>query len=284
MNSEVPGTGETERRRQTYHSGDVTIVSHEAGPFDGTPVILAHGAGQTQGAWKRALPAGASQGFRMISYDLRGHGESSWSPSEAYGIESHVSDLVAIATGLDRPPFLIGASMGGAIALSYAGQGHPISGIGLVDVAPHVNMASAERIRNFMQSAPEGFATIEEAAAAVSRYLPDRPRPKDASGLRRNLREENGRFHWHWDPVMFAPGRGQRDPEQLRSAARRLTAPALLVRAGQSEVLNDESVEDFLDLVPHAQVTVIESADHMVAGDDNDGFHRAIFDFLERHA
>ena len=247
-------------------------------------MILAHGAGQTRGAWKHAQRAGARKGLRMISYDLRGHGESSWSRRQEYGIDAHASDLRAIAQRLDRPPFVIGASMGGAVALSYAGGGNQVAGLGLVDVAPKVNMVGAGRIREFLQSAPDGFATVDEAADAVSEYLPHRPRPKHTDGLRRNLREKDGRLHWHWDPIMFATGGVQRDPEALRRAASRLTVPTLLVRAGRSEILDDESVSDFLDLVPHAELETIENADHMIAGDHNDGFNEAILAFLERHS
>jgi len=52
-----------------------------------------------------------------------------------------------------------------------------------------------------MQSHPEGFATLEAAAEAVSAYNPHRPRPKDIGGLAKNLRKRSdGRYYWHWDP------------------------------------------------------------------------------------
>jgi hypothetical protein len=44
-----------------------------------------------------------------------------------------------------------------------------------------------------------GFATLEEAADFISAYLPHRPRPKDLSGLAKNLRlHPDGRYRWHW--------------------------------------------------------------------------------------
>jgi len=152
----------------------------------------------------------------------------------------------------------------------------------MVDIAPTVNTAGTDRILAFMHSAPGGFANVEEAADAVATYLPHRPRPKDTSGLMRNLRLREGRYYWHWDPRMFREGRGPRDSDGLREAARNLKVPTLLVRGRLSDVLSQEGVDDFLQLVPHAEFADIVGADHMVAGDRNDAFNEAVFAFLER--
>lgn len=264
-------------------NGDVALTVDMAGPLDGAPVLLLHGGGQTRGAWGGALLEGAKRGFRMLSADLRGHGESDWSADADYALSTHVSDIAAIVATLPRPPFLVGASMGGSISLTYAGEGRPLAGLVMVDVAPTVNPAGTDRILDFMQGSPHGFASVDEAADAVAAYLPHRPRPKDTSGLLRNLRLRDGRYHWHWDPRMFAAGRPRRDPEIGRASARRVRVPTLLVRGRMSDVLSQEGVDDFLQLVPHAEFADIAGADHMVAGDRNDAFNDAIFSFLERH-
>jgi len=77
-------------------------------------------------------------------------------------------------------------------------------------------------------------------------------------------------------------GRGPRDTETLREAARGLSVPALLVRGRMSDVLSPAGVADFLALAPHAEFADIAGADHMVAGDRNDAFNEATFAFLER--
>jgi pimeloyl-ACP methyl ester carboxylesterase len=266
-----------------FQSGDVQIVADVAGPPDGAPVILLHGGGQTRGAWGGALAEGARRGFRMISADLRGHGESGWSPAADYGMAAHAADIRAISAALPLPAFLVGASLGGMASLSYAAKGHPLAGLVMVDIAPTVNTAGTDKILAFMHSAPEGFASVEEAADAVAAYLPHRPRPKDASGLLRNLRLRDGRYYWHWDPRMFQRDRPPRDVDGLREAARGLAVPTLLVRGRLSDVLSQEGVDDFLTLVPHAEYADIAGADHMVAGDRNDAFNAAVFAFLERH-
>jgi hypothetical protein len=50
----------------------------------------------------------------------------------------------------------------------------------------------------------EGFATLEEAAAAIAAYLPHRKQPRSLEGLAKNLRQDSdGRYRWHWDPAFI---------------------------------------------------------------------------------
>jgi non-heme chloroperoxidase len=271
-------------RVRRFQSQGLEIVADEAGPEDAQPVLLLHGGGQTRAAWGGAVAEGARRGFRMLSADLRGHGESGWADDGDYNMAAHAGDIRAVADALGQAPFLVGASLGGMSGLAYAATGGPLAGLVLVDIAPQVNTAGTDKILAFMHSAPDGFANVDEAADAVAAYLPHRPRPKDTSGLMKNLRlREDGRLRWHWDPRMFGPDRGPRDTGALRDAARDLTVPTLLVRGRLSEVLSQEGVDDFLGLVPHAEFADIAGADHMVAGDRNDAFNAAVFAFLERH-
>jgi len=51
-----------------------------------------------------------------------------------------------------------------------------------------------------------------------------------------------------------------------------------------SDIVSDESVRELLDLVPHAEVADVAGAGHMVAGDRNDAFNRAVVEFVDRVA
>ena len=99
-------------RVRRFAGHGLEIVTDEAGPAGATPVILLHGGGQTRGAWGGALAEGARRGFHMISADLRGHGESGWSPAGHYGMDAHAGDIAALAGAHAEPPFLVGASLG----------------------------------------------------------------------------------------------------------------------------------------------------------------------------
>lgn len=276
-------TATLEPRTRRFEGAGVAIVADEAGPERGRPVLLLHGGGQTRGAWGGALREGARRGYRMISYDLRGHGESDWAKDGDYAVDAE--DLTRIVQQLDQAPVVVGASLGGLTGLSYAGEGGRLHALALVDIAPKMELAGVLRIQDFMQSAPEGFASLDEAAEAVAGYLPHRPRPKDSSGLMKNLRlRDDGRLYWHWDPRMLVGvDDGLPNMDRLRAAARRLAVPALLVRGKMSDVVSLDGAQDFLELAPHAEFVDIAGADHMVAGDRNDAFNAAVFDFLDRH-
>ncbi len=151
----------------------------------------------------------------------------------------------------------------------------------LVDITPRVNPQGVERIRAFMTAKLEGVASLEEAADAVAAYLPHRPRPKDLSGLAKNLRREpDGRYRWHWDPQLMSPTRlaRARDPERLLAAARSLRVPTLLVRGKLSDIVSEETAAEFL--AADACYVDVSGAGHMVAGDQNDIFSQAVIEFL----
>jgi pimeloyl-ACP methyl ester carboxylesterase len=145
-------------------------------------------------------------------------------------------------------------------------------------------MSGAHEVSAFMNSAPNGFGSLEEAADAVAAYLPHRPRPKDTSGLKRNLRLRDGRFYWHWDPAVMQMGRNAdfNGPNPLETAARSLKIPTLLIRGGRSRIVSEAGVREFREMVPHAELVDISDAHHMVAGDANDAFNDAVFNFVEK--
>lgn len=285
MLGEMSESGEMQRIE--FEGDGVMIAGDAMGPPDGPPVLFMHGGGQTRQSWGNAVAAAARHGYRAVTIDLRGHGESGWSPDGEYGMERFAADVRKVAAALGRPPVLVGASLGGLLSLLVAAEPPPeIRGLVLVDVAVELETEGTAEITAFMGSAPNGFASLEEAADAVSAYLPHRTRPKDTSGLMRNLRlREDGRLHWHWDPAFM-----QHDPDAefdmapFEAAAAKLQLPVLLIRGARSRVLSREGAERFLRLVPQAEFVDVAGADHMVAGDANDSFNEAVFAFLAKIA
>lgn len=265
----------------------------------GPAVMLLHGGGQTRHAWRATAAELARRGWTAYAVDQRGHGDSEWVPDGAYLFPNFASDVKAVAEELKRRhgtrPAAIGASMGGIASMLAEGEtfrdsgDHVLSALVLVDITPRVDFDGVDKVQGFMRAhAKEGFATIEEAADAVAEYLPHRPRPKSTEGLKKNLRlGEDGRWRWHWDP-RFMDGRKSFDPDRKKleasmlDAARNIKVPALLVRGGSSELVQEEHAREFLQLVPQAEYVDVNGARHMVAGDANDHFSNAVVDFLTR--
>jgi pimeloyl-ACP methyl ester carboxylesterase len=271
--------------RLTLPGSGLQLVADVAGTPNAPTLLFLHGSGQTRQSWGRALEEAARRGYRALSLDLRGHGDSDWSPDGQYTLDRFAADVRQAIEHTGGEPIVIGASLGGIIGLLIAASPPPpLRALVLVDIAPRVEMSGAKEVTAFMDSAPNGFDSLEQAADAVAAYLPHRPRPKDTSGLQRNLRLRNGRYYWHWDPALLQMGRNAdfNGPNPLEKAARALKIPTLLIRGGRSRVVSETGVREFLEMTPHAEFVDISNADHMVAGDANDAFNEAVFAFADK--
>jgi pimeloyl-ACP methyl ester carboxylesterase len=266
----------------------LTVAASTAGPADGPAVLFLHGGGQTRHSWGTAVKTLGAEGFRAITLDLRGHGDSEWAKDGRYQIPTLAEDLVDVIAQIDDPtPALVGASLGGLTCLLTIGQNERslARALILVDVVPELEVAGTSEITGFMAANPNGFGSVDEAADVIAAYLPHRTRSKSTSGLMKNLRlREDGRYYWHWDPAMLGQWGSHIESfrDVLNAAARKVSVPTLLIKGGRSRIVSAEGVRSFQKVIPHAEFVNIEEADHMVAGDANDAFNAPLIDFLHR--
>jgi pimeloyl-ACP methyl ester carboxylesterase len=275
-------------------SAESVVVARGVGSLVGTrwrpaspsqgEVLLLHGGGQTRHAWSTTAGMLAATGWTATAMDARGHGESDWFAD--YSLDAFVADLRAVLGVGEAPSILVGASLGGITAMAVAGERPAlVRGLVLVDVTVDVEDEGVDRIRAFMAQRPDGYASLDEAAAAISAFNPQRRPPRSSSGLRRNLRQgADGRWRWHWDPAFLVFGdRAARRARasRLREAAARVTAPTLIVRGLRSDVVSERGIADTRRLIPHAEVVDV-AAGHMIVGDDNGAFGATLEDFLHR--
>ncbi len=258
-------------------------------------MVFLHGGGQTRHSWGGAAAAVADRGWQGITVDLRGHGESGWAADGDYRVLSFAGDVREVLRGLPPGPVLVGASLGGFTSMVLAGELVPgiARAVVLVDIVPDMEPAGADRIRDFMvDRSSSGFGSLEEVADAIAAYNPHRPRPADLDGLRKNLRLRGDRWYWHWDPAFMDTASSLRpsevmDVERMHAAVGQIVAggvPVLLVRGRMSDLVSQRKAGEFLARFPEVEFVDVSGAGHMVAGDRNDAFTRAILDFLDRHA
>jgi pimeloyl-ACP methyl ester carboxylesterase len=135
-----------------------------------------------------------------------------------------------------------------------------------------------------MQSGLDGFATLEEAAEAIAAYTPNREKRVNPTGLKKVLRERDGRWYWHWDPAFIGRGRTEVVPDRLAGlldvAMSNIHVPTLLVRGLLSDVVTDEGAAELIERIPGARMVGVAGAAHMIAGDKNDAFSDAVVTFL----
>lgn len=269
-------------------AGGLELVADRRGAVTDPPVVFLHGGGQTRHSWGGTASAVADRGWCAWTVDARGHGESDWAPDGDYRLGSFAADVAAVVEAVGGRPALVGASLGGLTSLLLLGRDAPgaSQGLVLVDIVPNMEQAGADRIASFMlANAEEGFASLDEAADAVAAYNHHRARPPSTEGLRKNLRERDGRWYWHWDPRFISPmvDRGPseiNDPDLLMGCAKAIDEPTLLVRGRMSDVVSAEGAARFVEEVDGATLIDVSQAGHMVAGDRNDAFTEAIVGFL----
>jgi pimeloyl-ACP methyl ester carboxylesterase len=262
------------------------LVADVWGDADAWPLLFLHGGGQTRHAWGSTAEKVASQGWRAVTIDLRGHGDSDWAPNGDYSFTAFGGDVVAVVDQLGRPPVLVGASLGGMSALLAEGTSDRTvsSGLILVDITPRTNREGIDRIKSFMTSGLGGFDSLEEAADAISAYTPQRTRRVNPTGLMKVLRQRDGRWYWHWDPAFIQQDRTEVLPDPLAGlldvAVSNIHVPTMLVRGLLSDVVDQEGVDHFRATMPGATVVDVAGASHMIAGDRNDAFSDAVVTFL----
>ena len=232
------------------------------------PVLCVHG--YTSSAQAFAAPARHFEGrFRIIAPDVRGHGESAWSPTEAYHYHDQISDLAGLVDQLGLEQFtLIGTSMGGIIAMAYAGA-HPGRVVRLVinDIGPDAEVGS-QRIAQTVGDRPEEFANLEDAMAyrrLVSPITAGRSVEDQRELALGVLRQQpNGRWVWKMDPAYIRQRvqQGPRPRPALWPALQRISCPTLVMWGRESDILSEAQARRMVDVLPQAELVAVPGVGH----------------------
>ena len=257
---------------------DVTTYYEEQG--SGPAVVLIHGHGADRRLWDRQEPALAHAGYRVVRYDVRGHGHSSI-PQTGYTWENYAADLKALLDQISvARAHLVGLSMGGSIALRFA-LDHPGRVLSLV----------------LMGSALPGFgyskemeSTIEELREAVRREGPRKAFERlwlthpMFDGIRRFperfalLREMALSFpaaDYLEDTDYPAPNR------QLVERLGEVSAPTLVI-VGELDVPDFQLIADVLaENIPGAEKLVVPDTGHVPPLEQPEQVNRLLLDFLD---
>src|SRR5690349_16239253 len=102
------------------NSGNIDLYYEDHG--NGQPVVLIHGYPLNGASWEKQLPPLLEAGFRVITYDRRGFGQSS-KPTTGYDYDTFAEDLHGLISHLGLHDFtLVGFSMGGGEVARYIGN------------------------------------------------------------------------------------------------------------------------------------------------------------------
>jgi pimeloyl-ACP methyl ester carboxylesterase len=238
------------------------------GSSSASPVVCVHG--YTSSAQAFNGPARHFQDrCRLVAPDVRGHGESAWSPAGAYQYQDQVGDLAALVDALALGRFtLIGTSMGGIIAMAYAGA-HPdrLQRLVLNDIGPDIETGS-QRITATVGSRPEEFATLDEAMEyrrqvspiTAGRKLEDQH--ELALGVLRQ--RPDGRWIWKMDPAYIQQRVKHGAPRRpdLWPVLKRVPCPTLVVWGTDSDVLSEAQARRMVEALPKGQLVAVPGVGH----------------------
>jgi pimeloyl-ACP methyl ester carboxylesterase len=245
--------------------------------------LFLHGGGLTAHTWDVVCDELRDR-VRPLALDLRGHGDSEWSPDGQYPLDAFVADVgrVVVALGL-RDFVLVGMSLGGLVSLAYAGR-HPrdLAGLVLVDSGPE--MRRSERLRDFMAADAEADS-FEEFVDRAAAFNPLRDREQLRRSLQHALRRTPaGTWTWKYDRRLLERGTAEVLPRAvaLWEAASAVECPALVIRGGKSDIFLDADAEKLARALRGEWVR-IEGAGHTVQGDRPYDTANALRAFLDGH-
>ena len=238
------------------------------GNSDAPPVVWVHG--YTSSAEAFNAPARHFQErFHSIAPDVRGHGESAWSSAGVYQYSDQVGDLEDLVKQLGLEQFtLVGTSMGGIIAMTYAGA-HPERLVRLVinDIGPDAEMGT-QRITQTVGARPEAFATLEDAMAYRRQVSPivARRSAEDQRELALGVlrQQPDGRWVWKMDPA-YIQQRVQHGPPPrpaLWPVLQRLPCPTLVVWGMESDVLSETQAQRMVEVMPQGELVAVPGVGH----------------------
>jgi pimeloyl-ACP methyl ester carboxylesterase len=257
------------------------------------PLLLVHGFADHGRIWDDfALQAPADT--RVLALELRGHGDSDWSPRADYGTDAHVRDLEALFPALDLArAVLVGHSLGGMVAAAFA-AGHPqqVAGLVLVDVGPRISGRGVQSLYQKVSETPDLHGSFAECLAHAERtYWLAGPAAVQRMARHGFRRRPDGRYEAKLDPALRGRARAAgsvRQPAQLRSdelwaALRRLRCPTLVVRAEASAILSRGAAQQMTrELLGQGELVEVPSAGHALMVDNPEGFREAVHPFLTK--
>ncbi len=283
-------------RTDRFSSQRLSLSYCEWGEAQSPPLVLVHGGRDQKRSWDRVAGA-LSQTYRVVAFDLRGHGESDWVSDGDYGVMDHVFDLSSLADHLELETFtLIGHSLGGNITLRYAGL-YPakikklvsIEGLGPSPrmLAEREAQSVSDRLTQWIEQrrslSSRQARVMESVDAAHARmkaafeHLPDDLiRHLTETGVKEN---GDGTVSWAYDPAGLGRSPSDISHQDFVQLWRQITCPTWLVYGANSWASNpaeDGRVEPF----QNATVSEIENAGHWLHHDQFDAFMQQLNAFL----
>ena len=281
---------------QSYISQRLRLNYVDWGNPGAPPLILVHGGQDHCRNWDW-VAQDLRRDYHVIAPDLRGHGDSAWSPSGEYGMAAYVYDLAQLIHQQHLAPCkIIAHSMGGNVALRYVGAFPEtvtklvcIEGLGPSPTQMEQRSARSapERLaawvadkRKLAGRIPRRYPTIEDAFArmqAQNKHLsPEQARHLTLHGAMQN---EDGTYSWKFDNYVHSNSPVDFSTRDLHALWENIACPVLFVNGKESWASNPEK-DGRMKHFKHGRVVEFEDAGHWVHHDQLQAFLAEVRTFL----
>ncbi len=281
----------SEPESRYYYSQRLKLHYAVWGDEDKPPLMLIHGGRDHCRNWDRVALA-LNDRYTIYAPDLRGHGDSGWALGSMYSLPEFVLDIATLVAELGEDPLTImGHSLGGAIALQYAGtfpnrvrKVVAVEGLGppTIEHKPaHLRMRQwIDHMHEMERRLPRRYASIEDAthrmleanphlAAEMAHYL-------TLYGTRHN---DDGTLSWKFDNYVRVHSPYEFNLEDAQDIWSRIQAPVLLIKGAESWAPDPKKSGRAMTIRNYRSVT-IQDAGHWVHHDQTDRFLEVVTEFL----
>ena len=242
---------------------------------DSPPLVIAHGlfgSGRNWGALARKL----SDRGRVVTVDMRNHGESPW--ENAHDYKGMAADLAEVIDAVGAPADVLGHSMGGKAAMALALM-HPdlVTSLVVADIAPvpydHGQMRYIDAMRAI------DLDDLNSRSEAAERLAPLIDPPDLAGFFAQSIDLKNRKWRLNLDVLAREMPRILSFPDDLDTP---YPGPALFLSGAESEYVKREYRPEIKRLFPAAQFAAIPGAGHWLHAEKPHEVEAAIRVWLDR--
>lgn len=274
------------RTWQARSADGTALHVREHGPADAPPIVLVHGWSQCHLTWKKQLGSDLAQDYRLIAFDLRGHGMSDVpADHEAYTRGARWAEDVhaVIDQGSAEGAVLVGWSHGAFVAADYLRVHGDAALSGVVLMSWAVKIGSSPELRQYVGPGFEDFA-----AGAMSDDL-----PTSIDAMRRFVHEmltkplspqdfEEALCYNVMVPPHVRRGTGQHEDVDNGPVLAGLTVPFWAAHGDSDRVVLPGALDLVRAAVPGADITIYPGVGHAPILEEPERFNADLRAFAER--
>ena len=276
----VPATAQTAYADRYATVNGLRLHYLDWGAAPKPALILLHGIARHAHTFDH-LASNLARDYHVIALDMRGHGDSAWSPEGAYLVEDYVKDLEGLVAQLGlRRLTLLGNSTGGRVVQVFAGlHAELVERLVVEDVGPERPQDIADGFARRVQQEANGWASEDELVAQLVMQNRRTPEPILRTYAHFGVKPQaNGRLVWKRDPNLV---KGFVSTE-LWSQVSKITSPTIYVIGGGSRIVPAETQQRLKQTLRDCEIVTMPGLGHYPNEEDTPGFLAILNKFLRR--